>query len=337
VHPNQNFKTPTDFAHTRIIRHLSLEIIHKSTGNQSKTISKIKRMSQEDRKQQRTPLASELIAEMPTWHYKKPERNKSGGFASYITRNAGSVDRIFFQATAHEGELRCAAPFGISELFDKTKEPNNKRNLELSVRSPKLREFLSALDENTIDQAVRNYEEWFNSDKKRKPLTPEDIRGYYRPLLQEGPNDKEYDPLFRTKVNIADPKVLRVFVFDGMKDGCMMCRVGRLSDVSKFVEVVPIIEVVGLWFMTKQFGVSLQCSDVVVFPKASRPAGAFNFGDLQTVVVDGVADMDSDDIVPSEEAFVAASTKVPSAKSPPTSSSKSVPKPEFDGVVPIAE
>lgn len=257
------------------------------------------------------PLASALISEIPSWHYKAPERNQKGGFSGYIVRKPGDFDRIFFQATQQEGEPRCVAPFGISKPYDAAKEADsNKRNFELNVHSDKLREFIKALDENTVKQTIANYEAWLGGDgkKAKKPPSPEEIRSMYRPLLQEGDRDKNYSDMFRTKVNIKGDNILRVYVYEGVKNGRPVCRNGTLADITQFVEVVPIIEVVGMWFMSKQYGLSLATTDVVVFPKSKRPAGAFNFGGVMPEITaaksgGGADDMD---IVPTDEAAAAA-------------------------------
>jgi len=270
------------------------------------------------------PVAKELIADIKTWHYKNPERNQKGGFSGYIVRKPGDFERICFQATAQLDEPRCVAPFGISKPFDATKEDSNKRNFELNIMSARLHEFLTALDENTQEQAVKNYELWFNSGeekKKKKPLTAEDIRGMYRPLVQEGDEKKGYAPIFRTKVVIEGTNQVRVFVHHGVSNGKVLLRPGSLSDITPFVECIPIIEVVGMWFMSKQFGLSLTTTDVVVFPKSKRPAGQFNFGGELPQIETGVSSSSGDggfggddmDIVPSEEAAQAAAERAAKA------------------------
>ena len=254
------------------------------------------------------PLATDLIPEISTWHYKSPERNQKGGFSNYIVRKAGDFDRIVFQATAQDGEAKCVAPFGISKPYDATKEDSNKRNFELNIHSEKLMAFLKALDENTKTQAVANYDAWFNTDdkKKKKTLTADEIKGMYRPLVQEGDDEKGYAPIFRTKVVIDGQNQVRVFIYKGMVNGRPVCQEGKLTDITQFVECVPIIEVVGMWFMSKQFGLSLTTTDVVLFPKSKRAPGMFNFGGAVPSIVaggqGGGPGPDDMDIVPSEEA-----------------------------------
>jgi hypothetical protein len=265
------------------------------------------------------PLAIDLIPEIPSWYYKPPERNQKGGFSNFIVRKPGDFERICFQATAQEGEPRCVAPFGISKPYDPAKEgDSNKRNFELNMHSENLRKFLQALDENTIRQAIANYDTWFGGDdkKRKKQLTEADIRGMYRPLIQEGDSEKKYADIFRTKVVISGDNMLRVFVYKGMVNGHPVCVEGRLSDVTQFVECVPIIEVVGMWFMSKQFGLSLTTTDVVIFPKLKRPPGLFNFGGkIPQVVAQNAAEAkqehDDMDIVPSEEARSGGNRVVP--------------------------
>jgi len=277
-------------------------------------------MSQSQQSQGPAPLAIDLIPQVPTWFYKNPERNQKGGFSNFIVRKQGDFDRICFQATAQDGEPKCVAPFGISKPYDATKEDSNKRNFELNIMSPNLLKFLQALDENTMNQAVANHDAWFNSDdkKKKKTLSPEDIKGAYRSLVQEGDDSKGYAPIFRTKVIIDGPNKLRVFIYQGMVNGRPACREGTLADITPFVECVPIIEVVGMWFMSKQYGLSLTTTDVVLFPKAKRAPGLFNFGGTVPAIVAGAGDAphagpDDMDIVPTEEANARVAAAAPSA------------------------
>lgn len=273
-------------------------------------------MSSQSQSAAPTPLASNLIPQIPSWFYKAPERNQRGGFSNYIVRKQGDFERICFQATAQEGEPRCVAPFGVSKPYDQNKQDDsNKRNFELNIHSPQLMQFLQALDANTIKQAVANYENWFNSDdgkkKKKAALTPADIEGMYRRLVQEGDPENGYAPTFRTKVHIDGVNKVRVFVYEGMVNGQHVCREG---DVMKdlycvpFVECIPIIEIVGMWFMSKQYGLSLTTTDVVIFPKNKRPPGQFNFGGMKpTIVKEPLKSVDMD-IVPSEEASSSSSS-----------------------------
>lgn len=247
------------------------------------------------------PLASELMNEMSTWFYKAPERNSKGGYSTYIVRKEGDFNRIYFQATSRD-EQRCTAPFGVSEPYDETKQDDPKRNLELNVNTKSLSDFLRALDEVTLKNVIKNYDSWFNPEKKKKSLTAEEIKSMYRPLMTE-PKDPKYAPTFRTKVVIKGQNPVRVFVLKTDRNGQQVCVRGKLGDITPFSEVVPIVEIFGIWFMSKEYGVSLTTTDIVVYPKASRPPGLFNFGGEVPMIVDSVDDRDPEDdgIVPSDE------------------------------------
>jgi len=266
--------------------------------------------NQHQQQQGPAPLAVDLIDQVKTWYYKNPERNQKGGFTNFIVRKAGDFDRICFQATAQEGEPRCVAPFGVSEPYDATKTDSNKRNFELNIKSQNLMQFLRALDDHTLQMAIQNAEVWFGGDdskkKKTKPPSESDVRSFYRSIIQEGDEEKGYDPIFRTKVIIEGQNKLRVYIYEGLINGKPSCRRGTLADVTSFVECVPIVEVVGMWFMSKQFGLSLTTTDVVLFPKAKRAPGLFNFGGAIPEIVTGTSAMD---IVPTEEAASSSNTR----------------------------
>jgi len=280
----------------------------------SNNINRYHTMAQQQ-KSSGTPLAVDLIPEVTSWHLKAPVRSEKGGYSSYLVRRKGEFGKVAFQATSKDCEGKCVAPFGISKPYDATKEDSNKRNFELNIHSEGLHKFLETLDKFVEDEVVRNYETWFApaddaKKKKRKALTPDDIRGMYRPLIQEGDKTKNYADIFRTKVYIEGKDTVRVFVYKGTvnnKPDCMI--MGDMRDITPFVEVIPIIEIVGVWFMSTQYGLSLTTTDIVVYPKPMRPPGQFNFGGaLPNIVAPSEDDLkrheisDAMDIIPSEEA-----------------------------------
>jgi len=292
-----------------------------------------------------TPLAADLVPEVSSWVVKKPSRNKFGGYAAYISRTLADRDAISFQAMGTTEEPKCFAPFGVSAPYDparmnkkskderdneddgedEIKEPIKndfgKRNFELKVTHRGFIDFLRALDTLILEQAIRNYKNWFNAGgsgnadpekkpkKKKKEITEDSIREYFRPLLQEdlyeseesGVQDSE-KYMVRTKVYISGTSKTQVYLVRGFDaDGNMQCSKVN-GPVDKVIlpgsQVVPVLTVGSVWFMKKEFGGSLQCSCVVVFPRANRNVGQVNWGSLKVQMIE---DEPEPDVNPREE------------------------------------
>jgi hypothetical protein len=245
-------------------------------------------MNQNQQASSVTPLPSAISSEIKTWNIKKPVKSKKGALMSYIERQ-GVWGRIQFQTTAHHSEQdpKCVAPFGISKPYDESKQADPKRNLELTIHSPSLFNFLVELDQWVEDTVTPHYDEWINAPaddgKKKKakaavPLTEAEIRRMHKPLVRR--EDDQYKPQFRTKVYVDGANPVNVYLYGTDASGRPTLTKGTPNDITKFCELVAVVELASIWYMNQQFGLSLQTTDVMVFPQAKKQSGMFNFGDM---------------------------------------------------------
>lgn len=264
------------------------------------------------------PNASQFTqAEIDAFVYKEPFKNKYGGRTGYVNCDSG-VGRIRFQTTSDESlELMCRAPFGISTPLEDSKN-TMRRNLELSIRDPGLRRFLDSLDERTLAEALCHADDknWFT-----KSPSPDVIRAKYRKIVadearpkdektgKEDPNADPYDRTFRTKVNLEGQNVTNFFVMqpNGTMEPLEPATLA-LERLGKFSHVLVICEVGGLWFTSAEFGLTINATDVLIYPVQERPKpGGFNItgGAAIGSALNALAQQDAEraeDMRPTEEA-----------------------------------
>lgn len=170
---------------------------------------------------------------------------------------------------------RCRVPFGVQDNLEDTS--SSRKNLELSISNTGFQSWASALDAQNIKWVTENSQAVFKKDMKHAT-----VEALYRSMLT--PQKGDYAPLLRVKVNASGRQATQVFVVEDEGDGNMPLkyRPGTVDDVSPHSEVLPIVEVVGLWFIAKGFGMTLLATDLLVFPAPKR--GGFHFALPQPAV-----------------------------------------------------
>lgn len=239
-----------------------------------------------------TPLASELIEDMKNWVIQPPRQNQKGGYSSFVNRRPGDISKIRFQTTCQNGELpddiKCVAPFAISEPYDKNADAN-RRNVVLNIKSKHLHAFLAELDRWCLAQAQNNVDVWFGSGKKK--VTAEQVEGLYKPLVtaSEGKdkngNDKNWGDSFKVKVNVGGDNKVRVY--QQRRDGNAVSVPPDM--LPKQANVVCLVEVTSVWFMPKEFGISLTCTDILFDAHVKSEPAAFR---VRPTIVDAPRTMD---------------------------------------------
>lgn len=178
-----------------------------------------------------------------------PVKNRMNGHT--VKLYYGASDRIFFQTPS------MPAPFGVSEYIPSDGARKPSFSLDLSFRymdeDQKVFAFykaLSALDERMIELAVHNSVAWFG-----KPMSELVIRELYRPLVKPSSQPEKYKPVFKGKFR-QDPRDFYAWTEEKEK-----------FEMSKFLpgtHVKAILEIMPVWFMNKQFGLSVQIVNVLV-------------------------------------------------------------------------
>lgn len=194
--------------------------------------------------------------------HKPQNKNSKGGVVVYFTPNKDTKSNMRIRLQVDENDIKCKSPFGVSSFDDAN---SSRKTLELSLENEKLVRFFQDFDEKNVDFAFQNASQWF----KQKDLTRDQIKNMYYPLVQFDTSGKGYAPKLHTKLNIDGRNKVNVKCFFEEK-GVGKYRSGSVNDIEKFSELMIIVEASSIWFQSKQFGMSLLVTDVVVFPKEDR-------------------------------------------------------------------
>lgn len=198
------------------------------------------------------------------FHHKEPRRNANGGFNSYIDldQNTKETPRIQWE--------ECVAKFGLSDPM----EGSTRRNLELSVSSESMMEWLRGNDQCNIKHVAANSQTFFKKDLSEDVLG----QGLYRFSAPDHP-EKKYEPLWRLKVVMSGKsktnffRVEEEFQSDGTKENVIVpC---DSSVLQPWCRVLPITTIGGLWFVSKGFGTTFVCTDLLVWPSEKKRKGDF--------------------------------------------------------------
>tara|TARA_B110000046_G_scaffold158320_1_gene170225 strand:+ start:2756 stop:3484 length:729 start_codon:yes stop_codon:yes gene_type:complete len=203
--------------------------------------------------------------------YKAPTSNRSGGKVVHVSTVAGSADykhRLRFQMSEDDKQNLQSAVWGLSTPLPG--QDTSRRTLELSIESPDLLTFLEALDQKNLRTATAQSPEWF-----RKTVDDAAIKQMYVSLVKE-PNKPEHKPTVRVKVKTGEYPTNIYIVQDVDADGNLSYVKGGAEDLTRNAKCLVIAETVGLWFMSRQFGMSLTATEVLVWPnRASTGIDAF--------------------------------------------------------------
>ena len=194
--------------------------------------------------------------------YKAPTNNRSGGKVVHVSTVPGSSDwkdRIRFQMSEDDRQNLQTAIWGLSTPLPG--QDSNRRTLELSIESPALKQFLETLDKKNLETAVAQSPEWF-----RKTVDADAIKQMYVPLSKE-PTKADQKPTVRVKVKCGDGYPTNIYVVqDTDADGNLSYVKGTPDDLTRNVKCLVMVETVGLWFMSRQFGMSLSATEILVWP-----------------------------------------------------------------------
>ena len=182
--------------------------------------------------------------------YKDPVKNNMGGMNAYIDTSKSDSSNPRFQLP------RSRIPFGLDK---NEKSESTRYNLELSLDNPKFVEWIQAFDEQTMDHASKHSEKWFGKKIEKSIMKQMDV---FRLSAQQ--KNPKYNPLMRIKVATQGNKVPKVFVQTEV-DGKPKYTPGNLEDVVKGSWVTPIIDISGIWMISKKgFGVTYLVSHILV-------------------------------------------------------------------------
>jgi hypothetical protein len=153
---------------------------------------------------------------------------------------------------------KCYLPFGISEY-------NDQRSLQFSldtVKNDDFIKFIQSFDKLNIKTATENSSSWF-----KKSLNSDTISELYNSSLKQ--NNPKYPPMLKAKL----PCKSGVFVGEIYDKNRTLI---DMSSITKGCYVEAIIELTGIYFVAKEFGMSWKVIQLKVFPSEKLTGYAFN-------------------------------------------------------------
>lgn len=230
--------------------------------------------------------------------YKEPQSNRSGGKVVHVSTQPGSSewkDRIRFQMSENQNENLQVAVWGLSGALPG--QDTSRRTLELSVESANLESFLSHLDERNVKTAVEKSPLWF-----KKTMEESQVSNMYVSLLK--PAAKEgTKPTVRVKVKCGEYPT-HIYVVQEEGNGTLTYNKGVPEDLSRNSKCMVMVETVGLWFMSRQFGMSLTATEIIVWPNKRAVTGIDAFtlcDDVKLKKVDDCVGKMNDDIMQDDD------------------------------------
>lgn len=214
-------------------------------------------------------VTSFLTVPIADWVYQEPRKNPKNGLNVYL--NSSSTNNSNPKIQLAKGR----APFGIQDGM----EANARKNLEVNVESDELFKFLENVNNQNIDWVTSNCPKLFKRELDRGVVAT-----LYRSLMSM-PTNPSYKPLLRIKINSSGREPTRVFVVekDETESTPMEFSHGTMADIVPGCLVLPIVEVGGLWFVSKGCGMTLVATDVLVWPIRARSTWSFvGFQGVQT-------------------------------------------------------
>ena len=193
------------------------------------------------------------------FEFSPTKANQMGGQSVYIN-NKGQ--KIVFELP--KGRV----PFGLSvQSFDdsatKISIDQSLGNLEEQNEMGAWHAWLKGFDEKLLEIAHERSEEWF-----KKQLKPEILEEFYKPCVAKSKNEK-YPPTFKMKIPVKDDKAA-ITIYDNNE------QVVGQELIEKGCHVRTIVELQGVWFVNKMFGVTWKVMQLQVFPVPKYNAFAFS-------------------------------------------------------------
>ena len=151
-----------------------------------------------------------------------------------------------FRMILGSSEKPLRVPFEVKPFNDT--DSSTRLNLHLSVTDPTVEQYFEELDQNILKIVEANSNAFFN-----KELSLEHLKMMYRPIL---PENGSYDKNLKCKVNLENPRKLRVWNED--KEPM------ELPSEWKDLKVCAAIAINSMYFASNMFGVVLEATDVML-------------------------------------------------------------------------
>lgn len=181
--------------------------------------------------------------------FSKPKQNSMGGQHIFVNipNTIQEESKIRLQTPL------CKVPFGINEY-------KNKYNLDLQLTDENMKEFLTTFDSKIIKTATQNSFSWF-----KKSMHESIVKELFKSQMKQ---NGKYPPLFRVKIPMKNNE------FDGKVFNNKQEEIS-IHNIEKGCKVQAIIENTGIYFVSKDFGVTWKVIQLKVFPNEKLTGYAF--------------------------------------------------------------
>ena len=183
--------------------------------------------------------ASSIIEQGPVLKVGDIVVSKSGGKAAQVTLEDGKQLVISLGSPGQTLNV----PFGLSQ-WDSTVQ--DRVSLDVHA-TPEIVKAITALDESVLKYVEENHKKYFGPSSK-----VEKVREYVRSTIRVHPEEK-FEPLCRTKLSRSRVKVWNPDKSPGSPDS-----------IQPHSQVALVCQVRSLYFMNRQFGLTLETTHVML-------------------------------------------------------------------------
>ena len=180
--------------------------------------------------------------------YSEPKINKMGGQTVFVNDMGKEKIRICTP--------KCTIPFGLSEY-------NGRYSIQMSLNTntTEFIDFLQKFDNNNIENGSRNSTSWF-----KKQMSVDTLQQLYNHTPKQ--SNPKYPPMFKAKMQFKDGS-FEGEIFDTNR------RKLNIQDIKPGSHVEAIVELTGIYFLAKDFGMSWKVIQLKVHPSEKISGYAF--------------------------------------------------------------
>jgi len=192
-------------------------------------------------------LPCDVLSASGSWVCENPVPNGKNGRSALVWKGPQKTERPKVQL--------CSPEETCYEVVEVASSANGGAYGYMEVRPSTQAQYslLAQLDQYALDQASTKCQEWFG-----KVLPTETIRSMYRPLVGDG-------GCVRLRLSLGSCNVW--CVQPGGREYTDSC----FEDIAAGCRVLPCVTVNGIYFKAREMGLSLTCSDVLLYPSKSWP------------------------------------------------------------------
>jgi len=158
------------------------------------------------------------------------------------------------------------SPFGLSEPMQGAS--GSKLSLEVVVDAES-EAFVKGLDAQNIEAAGAYSEEWF-----KKKIESSIVEDMYSPIVKKATDPAKYKDTVRVKVVTEGERATKIYFAKKSSEGELDYSEGSYKDIlgtsGRDCKFLINVETNGLWFMQRQFGMTLNATEIIVWTSGRK-------------------------------------------------------------------